>query len=237
VNPRAERLLLGDWNALVRDPIDLLRLGFAVGAVVSALRGDFEDTVRLGLTFLAVIGARVLALPRLFDLVFVIGMALQAFGNSLGLFQSFRYYDLVVHFVLPLACAPCLYILLARREVVPDLAGGAQRHHLLGIFIVTFALGFSLGALYEIYEWVADHWLGGQLIVGYSDTISDLVDDALASLAGGVLLILWASRGWATTRRVPGGALDAGRGAARVRWSPRRRAHNTGADRTGSRPT
>lgn len=217
MNARAERLLLGDWNALVRDPIDLLRLGFAVGAVVSGLRGDVEDTVRLGLTFVAVLGARVLALPRIFDLAFVIGMALQAFGNSFDLFRSFRYYDLVVHFVLPLACAPCLYILLARREVVPDLAGGAERHHLLGIFIVTCALGFSLGALYEIYEWVADRWLGGHLIVGYSDTISDLVDDGVASLAGGVLLMLWASRGWATTRRVPAHALDSSRGSAGVR--------------------
>ena len=86
-------------------------------------------------------------MPRLFDLGFVIGMALQAFGNLAGLFDSFRYYDLVVHFALPLACAPCLYITLARLDVVPDLGGGrAREHHLLGIFLITFSLGFSLDA-------------------------------------------------------------------------------------------
>jgi hypothetical protein len=199
-----KRLVLGDWSRVVRDPIDVLRLAFLVAAVVAFARGDLDDATRLALTVLATLGARALALPRLFDLAFVIGMALQAFGNVAGLFESFRYYDLVVHFALPLACAPCLYITLARLDVVPDLAHGRPReHHLLGIFLITFALGFSLGALYEIYEWAADHWLGASLAVGYDDTISDLVDDALASLLGGGFLVLWATRGWATTRRVP----------------------------------
>jgi hypothetical protein len=210
---RLEHALLGDWGRAVRDPIDVLRLAFAAGAVVAAWRGDLESAARLALTFLAVAGARALTLPRLFDLAFVVGMALQAFGNSLGLFDEFSSYDLVVHFVLPLACAPCLYILLARLDVVPDLAGGTERHHHAGIFVITFALGLSLGALYEVYEWVADNWLGGALRVGYGDTISDLVDDALASLAGGAFLVLWASRGWATTRRVPGEAAAARRRA------------------------
>ncbi|HET6548967.1 MAG TPA: hypothetical protein VFG79_10945 [Solirubrobacter sp.] len=201
-----QRVLLGDWGRVIRDPIDVMRLAFGVGAVVSAALGDLEDTARLGLTFLAVLGARGLSLPRLFDLAFVIGMALQAFGNSFSLFTSFRYYDVVVHFVLPLACAPCLYILLARWEVVPDLGDETERHHYLGVLLITFALGFSLGALYEIYEWAADHWLGGQLRVGYDDTIADLVDDALASIAGGFFLVLWAERGWGTTRRMPGEA-------------------------------
>lgn len=154
-------------------------------------------------------------------------MALQAFGNSLGLFDSFRYYDLFVHFVLPLACAPCLYIMLGRLGVVPDLAGGVERHHQLGIFVITFALGFSLGALYEIYEWIANHALGGHLQVGDADTISDLVDDAVASMAGGCFLGLWASRGWGTTRRVPARALErrlnAGTTPARSTRRPRSR--------------
>jgi hypothetical protein len=108
-----------------------------------------------------------------------------------------------VHFVLPLACAPALYIMLARAEVVPDLGGGVERHHYLGVWLVTFALGLSLGALYEVYEWLSNHLLASELRVGYSDTIGDLADDAFASALGGLLLVLWATRGWGTTRRVP----------------------------------
>ncbi len=209
------------WRLRVTVPAPARLLLLRNGELVAASDGDrLEcDVHRPGAyraeVLVATLGARALALPRLFDLGFVIGMSLQAFGNAAGLFNSFRYYDLLVHFALPLACAPCLYITLARLDVVPDLAGGqARQHHLLGIFIVTFALGFSLGALYEIYEWLAVHWLGAGLAVGYDDTISDLVDDALASLLGGVFLILWATRGWATTRRVPAEVATRGAKAA-----------------------
>ena len=197
-----ERFLLGDWGRVVRDPLDVLRYIFLGAAVITAIVGDLDDAVRLGGTFLIVMFARWLSLPRLFDLGVIVGMTLQAFGNVLGLFDSFKYYDLVVHFANPLAVAPCVYILLARLELVPDLSDATGRHQ-LGIFIVTFCIGFSIGAVYEIYEWVADHWLGASLKVGYTDTIGDLTDDALASALGGWFLVLWAQLGWGTTRRLP----------------------------------
>jgi len=209
----AQRLLLGDWGRVIRDPLDVLRLAFLVGAVVAALAGSTEDAVRLGGTFLIVLFARWLALPRLFDLGVIVGMALQAFGNVLGLFDSFKYYDLVVHFANPLAVAPCVYILLARLELVPELADTTGRHQ-LGVFIVTFCVGLSIGAGYEVYEWVADHWLGASLKVGYTDTIGDLTDDAVASALGGWFLVLWAQRGWGTTRRVPAERIPMGRRTA-----------------------
>jgi hypothetical protein len=209
------RLIFGDWGRVIRDPLDLIRLGFLIAAMAAAASGDLENTVRLLATFLIVLAARFLDLPRLFDLGVLVGMFLQAFGNAAGLFTSFRYYDLVVHFCLPLATAPCVYILLARLGVVPDLAD-AERRHRIGIFLVTFAIGFSIGAGYEIYEWIANHWLGASLKVGYADTIGDLADDALASALGGWLLVVWAVRGWGTTRRVPGRRLVvAGRPAVR----------------------
>jgi Predicted membrane protein (DUF2238) len=209
----AQRLLLGDWGRVVRDPLDVLRLVFLAGAAVAAFAGSTEDAVRLGGTFLIVLFARWLALPRLFDLGVIVGMALQAFGNVLGLFDSFRYYDVVVHFANPLAVAPCVYILLARLELVPELADTTGRHQ-LGVFIVTFCVGLSIGAGYEVYEWVADNWLGASLNVGYTDTIGDLADDAVASALGGWFLVLWAQRGWGTTRRVPAERVPWGRGTA-----------------------
>jgi hypothetical protein len=205
------RLLFGDWNGAIRDPLDLIRLTFLAGAILTLITGYPAATLRLVLTFAGTVAVRQLQLPRPFDLAFLIGMSLQAWGNTFHLFTSFSDYDLIVHFVLPLAVAPAVYIMLSRSEVVPDLAGGrTQPHHYLGVWLITFALGFSIGALYEIYEYVANHLLGGDLKVGYSDTISDLADDALASALGGLLLVVWAQRGWATTRRVPAEMLPFG---------------------------
>ena len=33
-------IFLGDWHPVLRDPLDLFRLSFLVGAVVYALQGD-----------------------------------------------------------------------------------------------------------------------------------------------------------------------------------------------------
>jgi predicted membrane protein DUF2238 len=197
------RLLLGDWGRVIRDPLDVIRWSFLAGAIATLALGDAAASLRLFLTFLGTLAVRRLALPRPFDAAFLVGMLLQAWGNTFHFFTTFDDYDKIVHFVLPLAVAPALYITLSRVEVVPDLAGQVRRHHCLGIAIVTFALGFSVGALYEIYEWLSNHLLGSHLHVGYGDTIGDLADDAFASALGGLLLILWGTRGWATTRRLP----------------------------------
>jgi hypothetical protein len=196
-------LLLGDWNRFVRDPIDLLRLSFLGAAIVLLIAGDFESAVRMGLTFVLLVIVRRLDLPRLFDLGFVLGMALQGWGNSLNLFNYYDHYDKLVHFVLPFFTAPAIYLLLGRIGIVPDLAAHTPRHHQLGILIATFAFGLAVGSVYEMYEWFADNVLGGHLQVGYGDTIGDLLDDAISSLGGGLLLVWWSERGWGTTRRLP----------------------------------
>ncbi len=76
------------------------------------------------------------------------------------------------------------------------------------------SLGFSFGALFEIWEWVANNWFGANNMIGYGDTIADLAEDALASLAGGAMLLGWAEYGWGTSRRVPGLGREASRSSA-----------------------
>lgn len=129
-------------------------------------------------------------------------MALQGWGNVLGLFEALTWYDTLVHFVLSFWTAPLFCIGLARLGVVPDLAEDREPHPLVGIFIVTLAVGLAFGALYEIYEWTVDQF-GAHLYIGETDTVKDLFTDAVGSALGGALLVAWASRGWRTTRRVP----------------------------------
>jgi hypothetical protein len=165
--------------------------------------------VRLGLTALLVTITRWISVPRLFDLGFVVGMALQAWGNVFSLFTNIGWYDNLVHLTLSFWVAPLFYICLARLEVVPDLTGPRQpRRGLLGILIITFSLGLAFGAGYEVYEWAVDNWLGGNLYISESDTALDLTIDAIGSGLGGVLLMLWATRGWHTIRRLPAARID-----------------------------
>lgn len=201
-DPFGHPLLYGDWHPLIRDPIDLIRLSYVVGALVAVAMGDVEGAARLGATALFVYIARAINVPRPFDLGFTLAMGLQGWGNVFGLFDTVSWWDTLVHFVLSLWAAPLFYIGLARLNVVPDLSESLKKHR-VGIFVITLSVGLAFGACYEIYEWVIDNVFGGNLRIGETDTVSDLAMDALGSAVGGALLTIWARYGWQTIRRVP----------------------------------
>jgi hypothetical protein len=144
--------------------------------------------------------AQRLALPRRFDLLFIGAMALQAWGNAARLFETVYWWDDLVHLVLPLASVPVLYVLLLRLGMVNDLSDERHRRHRLGFVIFAIGVGLSIGALYEIYEYVMNRGLGADIAIGYADTITDLALDTTGSLIGGALLMLSSALGWGTGR-------------------------------------
>ncbi|MBM7808899.1 hypothetical protein JOD57_004736 [Geodermatophilus bullaregiensis] len=200
----ARRLVLGDWTPVVRDGIDVLRLVVLGGAVAYAVAGRTGAAVVLLVMGAVTVVARLVNLPRVYDLAVTAGMALQGFGETLGLYDRFVRFDDLVHFTLPMLTAPVVYIALARLDVVPDPRDETHLRHYVGIAVVTAALGVTIGALWEVYEWRSDAWLGTQLSEGNDDTNGDLVRDTLGSLAGAALLVVWARFGWGSVRRIPG---------------------------------
>ena len=197
-------LLLGDWGRVVRDPIDLLRAAFFAGAFVFAFRGDIGGVANLLVAGGGLLIARAVNLPRLYDLGFTIAMILTGWGEALGLYDAWKPYDNVVHFVVPLLCSQVAYIALARIEVLPDMREDFVPRHYAGIFTVTFSLGVAIGGVWEIFEWSSDAIFGSNLSMGNDDTVGDLIADTLGSLAGGLLLVAWTKYGWGSVRRIPG---------------------------------
>ena len=200
----ARRLVLGDWTPVVRDGIDVLRLVILGGALAYAVAGRPGAASLLAALGAVTVVARVVNLPRVYDLCLTAGMALQGFGETFVLYDEFVRFDDLVHFTLPMLTAPVVYIALARLDVVPDPRDETHLRHYVGIAVVTAALGISIGALWEIYEWRSDAWLGTALSEGNDDTNGDLVRDTLGSLVGAALLVAWARFGWGSVRRIPG---------------------------------
>ena len=198
------RLLFGDWTPVVRDGIDLLRLAILGGALWYAFAGDAGSAAVLGVMGAVTLVARAVNLPRVYDLSVVVGMALQGFGEVWGLYDRFVRFDDLVHVTLPMLTAPVIYIALARADVVPDPRDETHLRHYVGMAVVTAALGITVGALWEIYEWRSDAWLGTDLSEGNDDTNGDLVRDSLGALTGAALLVAWARFGWGSVRRIPG---------------------------------
>ena len=198
------RLLLGDWTPVVRDGIDLLRVAPLVGAGVLALRGDGGGAAVLALCGALALLGRAASLPRLLDLAFVLALNVQGWGEALGAYDRFAWFDEAAHAVIPALAAPVAYVALARLKVVPDLLEDHDRGHRVGIVVVTLSLGLALGAIWEMLEWVADTLWDAGLQEGNTDTVTDLTLDGAGALVGGGLLLLWTVRGWGTTRRIPG---------------------------------
>jgi hypothetical protein len=61
------QVFLGDWHPVLRDPLDLFRLSFVVGAGIFAAVGDGDAFVRLLLPGIAVLAVRALDIPRAID--------------------------------------------------------------------------------------------------------------------------------------------------------------------------
>jgi hypothetical protein len=57
-------VFIADWHPWLRDPLDLFRLSFGVGAVIFALQGDWDAFVRLLIPGLLVCLIRALDVPR-----------------------------------------------------------------------------------------------------------------------------------------------------------------------------
>jgi hypothetical protein len=146
---------IGDWHPWIRDPLDVFRLSFGVGAVIFALQGDWDAFVRLLLPGVLVCVVRALDVPRPVDLLFCIAMFFQGWGNALHLFSDFWWYDNLVHITLPASLAPILYIGFSRLDVVPDPAERVgSKAEVLGMSLIAGCLGVTAASGYEIYEWV-----------------------------------------------------------------------------------
>ena len=197
----ADTLLLGDWGRWIRDPLDLLRAGFLIGALVYAALGR-TTSISLFAAFLVLLFVRWLDLPRPYDFALIVAMFLIAWGTALDLYGLWYYYKKIVHTIAPLCYSPAIYLALVRAEVLPPLHDIRESHHRIGIWLITVLIGTGISAGYEVIEWASDALLGTSLAPSERDMATDIIAGFVGSCGGGALLVLWAARGWATTRRV-----------------------------------
>lgn len=196
------QLLLGDWTAIVRDWSDVVRGAYLAGAVYAFAEGLDGHGVRLLVTFLAALIPRVLNTPRPFDLFFTVTIGLQAWGNLAGLFHNGDLFDRLDHAMSTLGLAPLFYLWFVRLGLLRHTGGRRPRSQHVGLVVIGMCIGLSVGALYEIYEYVAVHDFGASNFVSESDTVMDLVMDTIGSFTGSLVLLAWVVWGWGTERRV-----------------------------------
>ena len=104
--------------------------------------------------------ARAANLPRFYDAGLIVAMVLLGWGEVLGVYDSWRYYDNVVHTTVPLLLTGLLCVLLMRLDVLPELQDLTQLHQRIGFFLTALFFGMAIGAGWEIVEWTLDSTTG-----------------------------------------------------------------------------
>lgn len=141
---------------------------------------------------------RIAALPRPVDLAIGVTWLVAGWAEAAHWYVTDPWVDIPIHGTTPGASAAAVYLLLVRVQLVPELADRLVRRR--AVVLITFALGAALAVLWEFYEWLRYHGQGPPL-VGYNDTILDLLMGCIGSVVAGLGLSWWATAGWGTRRR------------------------------------
>ena len=102
-------------------------------------------------------------------------------GYGLDLFEQFRWYDDVIHAFTSFAWTLLLVLFL-----YDAVLKGAKAHPVLYVLMVA-SIGIGLGAVWEIIEWSYDRMIPGNVILGKTDTILDLILDFLGATLAAIV--------------------------------------------------
>jgi hypothetical protein len=199
-----QKLFLGDWSRVVRDALDVARLIFIGGTILRGLMGN-PLTGLVGAS-LVLVFARAASLPRFYDFSLFVVMTLVSWGEVLGVYDSWRYYDNVVHTSVPLLLTGVVYVMFLRLGVLPELRDLERLAQRIGFFVTVLMLGMAIGAAWEIVEWTLDSTTGSTLATSVTDTATDLIFDTIGSAGSATILVLWSLGNHSLIRR-PGAAL------------------------------
>lgn len=157
-------------------------LGLALAWLV--VTGDLISAVILAV-FLGLSFAYLLrddSRPTVFDVLFLLAAVVGAFGYVFDLFSEVVPYDELTHAFATFSVS-LAFLFLFYQDVVP-------RRRAIAVMTSVFTLGMTVGALWEIFEWVTGNRYG------LADTISDLVMDGIGALiAAAVALGIRSRRG------------------------------------------
>ncbi|MCA1991318.1 MAG: DUF2238 domain-containing protein [Coleofasciculus sp. S288] len=153
----------------------------AIAVVFELSQGNFQGALTLA-GFLAasvIFVALARQLPNLFDFLFMIAALLNAGGWVWDLFYKPGPYDEIVHAFTTFSITLALSFL-----VYGAMLTTFRQHRWLYVLAIA-SFGLSIGALWEIFEWVVG------VINDLDDTIVDLIMDSIGALTASVLS-LWA---------------------------------------------
>lgn len=163
---------------------DVLRVMAAISIVVAGIGWGLQGALSLAAAFAALLLPRLLRLPPGFDIAFGAATLVACWSSVTDLYFSVRWWDLPMHFLTNGVWAALLYVVLVRSGTIAGTT--TLRRPRLSTAVMTTALGLSIAVLWELFEWAGHTFVDSRILVGYRDSIGDMVAGGLGSLLAGL---------------------------------------------------
>lgn len=184
---------------------DLIRGLAVVSIVVAGVGWGALSAISFVFAALVMFVPRLLGLRPSFDIAFGTAVLASTWSSVLGVYLTTRWWDLPMHFVTNGLSAALLYIVLVRAQVIVDHR--TLPHPTLSAVLMSTAIGTTLGVLWEFFEWFGHTFIDGKILVGYVDSLGDVLWGGLGSLLAGFGLTYFMTTPGARARRsAPAGA-------------------------------
>lgn len=190
------RELLSNLRRRPHGPAELiadgLRLLAVVSIVVGAIGWGAKGASSFAVVSVAMLLPRALAVRPGFDIAYGVIALVSTWSSVTDLYGVVRWWDLPMHFLMTgLAAATC-YLLLVRLRLVEDAA--PLPRPLLAYAVLGTTIGAALSAFWEMFEWFTTTFLDPATVLGYADTVSDMVMGTLGGLVAGLLMPVLAAQ-------------------------------------------
>jgi hypothetical protein len=169
-------------------------LASVVSAGVAAANTDWEAALRFTGVAVIMLYLRSASVPAPFAGAFAVFLFLATWASARHWYRELDHIDLVVHYLTPGSLAAAAYFVLVEHRWLDaaDAARAAALRNAAPVLWVTM-LGTTVAVLWEFYEWGMEQLTPATMLVGYSDTIGDLLAGFLGSVTAGVLVLRWST--------------------------------------------
>lgn len=171
---------------------DVIRLIGALCIPIAAIGWGPLGGVSLAFATGGMVLPRALRVRPGLDIAFGIITLVAVWSSVTDLYVTVKWWDLPVHMVLNGLVAAIGYLLLVHFRIVAD--ADTLPRPVASTTIITTALGLSFGVFWEMFEWFGKTFIDGEIYVGYTDTIGDLLWGGAGSLFAGLAMPILAAR-------------------------------------------
>ena len=165
-----------------------------VSAVAMVVTGRWEGAVRFALMAGFMLAARGGGAPAPFAAAFAVFLLLATWASVLHWYRQIEQFDVLVHVLTPGSLAAVAYFSLVHARLLPRASAPSGRLRSWAPVLWVTLVGVTAAVLWEFYEWVIEQINPRGMIVGYTDTVLDLLAGLLGSLAAGGLVLAWGRR-------------------------------------------